>query len=308
MMKEMPYYPKVSIIIPTYNRKHLIQPAIDCVLEQSFKDYELIIVDDASTDGTPEFILQTYGNVNNLRAIRLKQNKGGGGARNEGILLAHGEYVAFLDDDDRWYPTFLEKLVSALDENQDSVLAFCNVSETDEKYSAFLEKFVPWPGYPVIDHRVLLTNDIIAAPSAMMIRHTSLKEVGLFNNKLRWCEDKDLYLRLLCLAKFTHVPETLAIKISHSGNLVNGQEKLISADKQVIDSFFANSKNQAYKEFEADAKSYILLRQAQLAKWYHRNYFLMGWLILQALIKSPSYVLQRFQEKLGRGLPVFQRS
>lgn len=290
--------PYVSVVIPTYNREHLIQAAIESVLKQTFLDYELIIVDDASTDATVEFISNTYSHIPQIQLLPLAKNRGPGGARNEGILAAKGELIAFFDSDDWWEPTFLEIMVSQLKAHPEAVLAFCNVVETDPELNPFCCNFKPWRGYPNLSHRILLTEDIIFTMSVVVVRRSTLLDVGLISEVLTICEDKDLYLRLLKIGKFIHVSETLVKKVAHEGNLVKKQVELIDFDQQVIDLFFQDPENSMYRMYEAEAKSYALLRRAKAARWFHHNFWLFISLFLRALYTSPRYILIQFFQSL----------
>src|SRR5690348_1065740 len=101
-------HPVVSVILPTYNRASLISRAIRSVLNQTFTDWELLIVDDGSTDAT-EQLIRSRSADSRIRYMKLPQNVGMCNARNHGIALARGEFIAFLDSDDEWLPTKLEK-------------------------------------------------------------------------------------------------------------------------------------------------------------------------------------------------------
>jgi glycosyltransferase involved in cell wall biosynthesis len=107
----------ISIVIPVYNRAHYIKDCIDSVLQQTYKDYEIIVVDDGSTDNVRE-VLQPYMNI--IRYI-YKENGGAASARNEGIRNAKGEYIAWLDSDDRWFPFKLELEIKILEKQQDGI-------------------------------------------------------------------------------------------------------------------------------------------------------------------------------------------
>ena len=102
----------VSVIIPTYNREKLVSRSIQSVLDQTYQDYEIIVVDDASIDNT-EKVVKSFNDVR-IRFLRSNLNKGGSAARNMGIIAANGEYIAFLDSDDEWLPEKLEKQISIL--------------------------------------------------------------------------------------------------------------------------------------------------------------------------------------------------
>ncbi|MCH8992196.1 MAG: glycosyltransferase family 2 protein, partial [Acidobacteria bacterium] len=99
--------PKVTAIITTHNRSHLLPRAIESVINQTFKDFQLIVVDDASVDETPE-IIQQYESKGSVLGIRIERSRGANHARNQGAEAATGEYLAYLDDDDFWFPNKLE--------------------------------------------------------------------------------------------------------------------------------------------------------------------------------------------------------
>ena len=111
--------PKVSVVVTTYNRAALLPRAIRSVLAQTYEDYELIIVDDCSTDDTPD-VIRTFVD-SRIRVVRHAENTGQSAAINTGIRLARGEYIAFLDDDDEWVESKLLRQVRALDESDPRV-------------------------------------------------------------------------------------------------------------------------------------------------------------------------------------------
>ena len=111
--------PKVSVVIPTHNRAGFLQAAIQSVLNQTFQDFEIIVVDDASEDQTTE-IVRSFSDPR-IRYMRHESNKGQGASRNDGIRQASGEYIALLDDDDEWLPEKLAKQVALLDSSPSQV-------------------------------------------------------------------------------------------------------------------------------------------------------------------------------------------
>ncbi|HEY5957340.1 MAG TPA: glycosyltransferase family A protein, partial [Polyangiaceae bacterium] len=114
--------PKVTAVIPTYNRREYVQEAIDSIIAQTFRDYEIIVVDDGSTDGTREALPARYGE--RIRYL-WQTNQGESAARNHALSLAMGQYIAFLDSDDLWLPDKLTKQVALLEQRQDIGAAFC---------------------------------------------------------------------------------------------------------------------------------------------------------------------------------------
>ena len=123
--------PKVSLIITTYNRARLLPRAVNSVFDQTYEDYELIIVDDCSTDSTPE-VVQSFTD-SRIRSVRHDENVGLPGSRNTGIRLARGEYVAFLDDDDECLPNRLELQSAALDTNLSAGLVYGWIEEMNDE-------------------------------------------------------------------------------------------------------------------------------------------------------------------------------
>jgi len=181
--------PSVSVIIPTFNRGWVLREAIDSVLGQKTSDYELIVVDDGSTDDTPG-ILSSYGK--DVRVIR-QPNRGVSAARNRGIAAAKGEYVAFLDSDDLWLPN---KLTAQLDFFRTHPAAL--ICQTDEIWIRRGVRVNPRkhhrkPSGMIFEASLALC---LVSPSAVMIKRLLLGEVGTFDEDLRVCEDYDLWLRI----------------------------------------------------------------------------------------------------------------
>ena len=116
--------PKVSIILPTYNRAYIIEKGINSLLNQTYQDFEIIIVDDGSTDNTEEIIKKLQEKDKRIKYIKLKTNKGAATARNIGIKAARGEYIAFQDSDDEWMHEKLEKQVKVLDTSSKEVVVY----------------------------------------------------------------------------------------------------------------------------------------------------------------------------------------
>lgn len=123
--------PTVSIIIPTYNRAHLIERAIESVLHQTYQDFELIIIDDGSTDNTDDIINKFQKKDDRIIYLKHDRNKGGSAARNTGIKASRGEYIAFLDSDDEWLPEKLEKQMDFFESNNYGFI-YCNMIIEDK--------------------------------------------------------------------------------------------------------------------------------------------------------------------------------
>jgi glycosyltransferase involved in cell wall biosynthesis len=202
----------VSAIIPTYNRGYILHKAIDSIFNQTYKNVEVIIVDDGSTDDTQK-MLMGYGD--RIRVI-YQQNAGPSAARNKGIEASQGEIIAFLDSDDVWLPTKLERQVSLLQRAPASVpCCLCNgVTTTDagEKWNAFEMGLF----YPDCDEGLCLNiTDVLSTRFVLFcqlvaIRRSALEKVGYFDPDMRFMEDYDLALRLSAEGPWGFIREPLA--------------------------------------------------------------------------------------------------
>jgi len=210
-MKAKRKKPLVSVIIPTYNRGWILAEAIDSVLAQDYKEYELIVVDDGSTDNTRE-ILDTYGQD----IIVLRQaNNGVSAARNRGIAEADGQLVAFLDSDDLWLPRKLSRQVDFFKLNPAAV-----INQTEEIWIRNGVQVNPKdrhrkPSGMIFERSLGLC---LVSPSAVMIQKTLFDAVGVFDGNLPACEDYDLWLRIGCRYPVHLIDTPLIIKRGGHGD------------------------------------------------------------------------------------------
>ncbi len=202
--------PRVSVVTPTFNRAELVGCAIDSVLAQTFRDFELVVVDDCSQDNTAEVVSAIVDP--RLRLLRLPKNGGLSRARNAGIAEARGEWVAFLDDDDEWYPQMLERQLERIDRSADprTSVAYCLRALQTRHGLQPSRHTPPLPEGDVLDS--ILRGDHQMSSNAHIVKRSALLEVGGFDETLRAAEDKDLWLRLARASHhFVAVPETLAV-------------------------------------------------------------------------------------------------
>jgi glycosyltransferase involved in cell wall biosynthesis len=183
--------PLVSVIIPVFNRAWSIRRAIDSVLSQTYKNFELLVVDDGSTDATPD-ILSGYG-----KAIKVitQQNAGVSNARNQGITEASGRLIAFLDSDDYWLPSKLSAQVDFFSSRPEAMI--CQTEEIWMKNNRRMnpKKRHQKPSGMMFSESLRLC---LISPSAVMIRKELFDDVGIFDEALPACEDYDLWLRVTC--------------------------------------------------------------------------------------------------------------
>jgi glycosyltransferase involved in cell wall biosynthesis len=197
--------PLVSVIIPTYNRGWIVRDAIDSVLGQTHADVELIVVDDGSTDRTPE-ILDSYGD--RLRVTR-QANQGVSAARNRGIGGSSGTLIALLDSDDIWLPKKLAVQVDFFKRNPAALV--CQTEEIWIRNGLRVN-----PGKRHRKHSGMIFEPslelCLVSPSAVMVRRELFEEVGLFDESLPACEDYDLWLRVGCRFPVHLIDKPLTIK------------------------------------------------------------------------------------------------
>jgi glycosyltransferase involved in cell wall biosynthesis len=218
--------PLVSVVIPAYNRAGVVGRAVDSALAQTLEDVEVIVVDDGSSDDT-EAVLGAYDDTR-LRIISHEKNRGRSAARNTGLDAAAGEYVAFLDSDDRWLPGKLERQVAALRERDDSwVGIYC---EFLAPAPTRLGRAVGWlskhvfatprvrEGQRDLAREILTMNVLMGPGSTLLVRRDALERTDGFDEELVDHEDWDLVLQLLELGGIAHLDEPLVVVPESGGD------------------------------------------------------------------------------------------
>ena len=203
---------KVSVVIPTYNRKHTLTRAIESILTQTIKPLEIIIVDDGSDDGTREWIKEEYPFIQYLN----QNNSGVSASRNRGIFSANGNWIAFLDSDDEWIPEKLERQLSILRSDKEAV--FCHTNEIWIRNGTRvnqMKKHEKYGGY--IFEKCLDMCRI--SPSSSIIKKEVFDHIGYFDESLIVCEDYDLWLRALHYYKIENMGQTLLNYRQHSNKM-----------------------------------------------------------------------------------------
>jgi len=199
---------RVTVIIPTYNRYTLLSRAIKSLLNQSYRVDEIIVIDDGSSDNTPNI-------QNDFPQIRYfyQKNSGVSAARNLGIQNATNEWIAFLDSDDEWYKEKIAKQVAFHKENPQILMSY-----TAERWVRNMQEVKIPKKYRKIGDDIFKENLSYCniAPSSVMLHRSVLEDVGLFDESLRVCEDYDLWLRILCFYRVGLIDEKLITK--HAGH------------------------------------------------------------------------------------------
>lgn len=207
----------VSIILPTYNRAHCIKKAVESVLRQTYSQWELLVVDDGSTDDTEAIVAAYAASDHRVRYYRQLSNKGVSAARNEGIRQTRYDYIAFQDSDDVWHADKLEKQMRVFSENPDVGLVYCAIQGTRQDGTPVripddaMERQILSGNL----YKLLLQGNVIDAPSVVMQRKC-LEQCGGFDETLSCLEDWELFLRISKVYKIGYVDETLVDSDFHN--------------------------------------------------------------------------------------------
>ncbi|HLZ66874.1 MAG TPA: glycosyltransferase family 2 protein [Aliidongia sp.] len=218
--------PLVSVVIPSYNRLHCLPRAIASVVAQSHPAIELIIVDDGSTDGTREWAAG-FSCPLPFRFQPLERNMGAAAARNRGIELAQGTYVAFLDSDDIWHPDKIARQLDAIAEaGPNCGAAYTGIASLTEAGQPCGVSRATAAG----DIRLALVNhNVVGSTSCALVRRDLLLAVGGFVPQLKSCQDWELWLRLAALTRFACVPELLTtLYIAPDGRITSSGRSRLS--------------------------------------------------------------------------------
>jgi len=261
--------PNVSVIIPTHNRSELIERAIRSVLGQTFSNLECIVVDDCSNDDTVSIVESI--DDERLRLIELEENRGASAARNAGIKVASGDYIAFLDDDDEWFPEKLEKQLNLLESCDDSVgLVYCWMDYRDGDGNLVNEYRPTHCGdifLEVLDKQRIGNSSTLIAPVAVV------NEVGGFDESLPRGNDGDFIRRIAQEYDVDYIAEPLVTSyVEHGHRRISqqddrGAKDAISGQKAKFEKFPEEIATHPKKRATIHAR--IGLRQIQLGAFYH---------------------------------------
>lgn len=236
----------ITIITPTYNRGHLIERAIKSVLAQTYTNWELLIVDDASTDNTPEVMAQYTDE--RIHYIRYKNNGGNAVARNVGVKAAKGEYIAFVDSDDEYHPVYLERAMSTLNSNPNASFLWAGTKtigvDNSEKDSIWVPKAENYPNQFLYELHVGIGR-------GFLINKKCFHDLN-FDENLRTAVDTDFLIRLKQKFNYTVLKEILlnihtqpeSVRSNHGEKkksyniIIDKHKKIIEQDKYLRSKFY----------------------------------------------------------------------
>lgn len=200
--------PIFSVVVPTHNRAELLKQAIDSVLGQTFGDFELLVVDDHSTDHTQD-VVHAFEDPR-IKLLVNDRTPGGAGARNVGVFEARGEWIAFLDDDDVWLPQKLERQYAKTQEvTGDVSLIYAGVSKCAPDLSQIYYTSAPSKEGRILND--LLYRNCIGTYSSVIIRSSTLRLTGGLDEAFPAMQDKELYIRIAMIAQVSFIAEPLVL-------------------------------------------------------------------------------------------------
>ena len=195
----------VSVVVPTFNRAHLITRALQSVVSQTYRPLDLIVVDDGSTDDTCERVRTDYPHA----TLLSQSNQGVSAARNRGLSVAQGDWIAFLDSDDTWCESKIEQQLQALAKEPQS-----RICHTDEVWIRNGVRVNPMNKHLKSGGNIFkqCLPRCVISPSAVLLHRSVFEDFGSFDEELPACEDYDLWLRLCAKLPVTYLPEKLVVK------------------------------------------------------------------------------------------------
>lgn len=247
---------QVSVIIPTYNSARFLAEAIDSVLAQSFKDFEILVIDDGSTDET-KAVMQRYSSP--VRYI-YQTNGGVAAARNRGIEESRGKYVAFLDADDAWFEHKLETQLDALTKRADCRACYSAFTVADHNMNSIGIRLSNREGRAIDD--LLSSGNVIGTPSTVLCERPLFEAVGGFDPEMSQCADWDMWVRLASDTEFLYIAEPLVMYRQHDGNMSRSASLLENDSLRVLEKGFAMpglTATQRGRRRAAFARNYMVL-------------------------------------------------
>ena len=278
----------VSVVIPAYNAESYIGETISSVINQTYGDWELILVDDGSTDNTANIIQEFCNNHSKIHYIH-QANAGVSAARNKGISMAKGEYISFLDADDKWKATNLVSRINAFDDNTDWM--FGSISLIDDKSDA-LNKVVAGNGTDILHSLLLWNGDVITTPSTITVKKKCLENIS-FDPNLSTAADQDFVFNLAYHYQGKHLNEAL-VEYRVLDNSMSRDISVMESDH--IKVYKKAKKNNFFKSFAFQQKCFSNLYWTLAGSWWKNgdNKLRGFYFLILALFSNPLSLTRLF--------------
>jgi len=287
--------PKVSVVIPTYNRGHLLRASVGSVLSQSFGDFEVIIVDDGSSDNTADIVKSI--DDPRVRYISLDENRGAPFARNVGIDAARGEFVAFQDSDNEWKSKKLEKQMHAFaNATGDVGVVYTGTWRFGKGHPYYLpHKTVGCKQGDV--HKELLNGNFVDLPTSV-VRKRCFNKSGVFDERLGRLQEWDLFIRISRYYRFVYLDEPLSLSYVQHDSISLDDDAFVQAMDLTLEKHYAVfSQNKAILARHLGCTGELLMSNDRVNE--ARRYFLRAW---RCCPYSGRWIASLALTFLGRGL------
>jgi len=296
--------PEVSVVIPTYNSARYLPAAIESVLVQTFKDHEILVVDDGSTDDTPRIVDPFRPAVRYLR----QPNRGVAAARNRGLAESRGRYVAFLDADDTWLPTKLEKQTRALAEAPSIRASYSAFFVVDEDLRILGVRRGPAPTSLLT--ALLTQGNVVGSICTVLCERPLFDLAGGFDPALSQCADWDMWVRLALGTEFLYLDEPLATYRQHSTNMSRNVARLEHDSLRLLEAAFLNPALPPPlrpRRREAFGRNYRVLAGSYFGVGQYRDFLRCAYQALRLDPRQIGYFLAfpaRFARRALKGLAI----
>lgn len=261
--------PLISIIIPNYNRGHLLKDVLDSVINQTYQPLEIIVVDDKSTDDSIAIIQRLQETISNLILIQQETNSGANACRNLGVSRANGTFIAFLDSDDYFLPTKIEKQMAVF--NQYPEIGFVVTGFGSKAIHPIPEGIVP------IKETIMQNN--LGGFSTLMVKKSLFLQVGSLDQSLPSCQDWDLFLKLLKASKGYKLAEDLVIYEAQEDSISKNLSSVVQGYSKV-------------SERARSLNSVLRLIPDRYLLAYHEYYLAMRYFGLREIKPTRKHLLQ----------------
>jgi glycosyltransferase involved in cell wall biosynthesis len=299
-MTEIESEPLVSIIIPTYERREYLRGAIQTALGQKYKNMEIIVVDDGSLDPYASQIVSEF--PESVTCIRHDENQGLSAARNTGIEQSSGEFIAFLDDDDRWHRNKITRQIEAITQNDGFGLATCLVAAISPDHEVIHCETSAPSGNCTYD---LLIGNIIGTPSRVLVRREAINDVGVFDESLPTKQDWDFYIRLCQKWDVIAVEDHLCFRTVHQ-SMSSEAESSERDNLQILEKHEMRMReHNAWEEAKAEVagrvgRAYLKQGEHKTARQYLRKSFTSSPTVRRGFMTLLSFTTPEFVQILTR--------
>lgn len=287
---------KVSIIIPAYNAALFIEETVQTVLTQTYSNIELIIVNDGSTDNTLK-LLKHIEELDVRVKIITKKNSGVCDSRNKGLEIASGSFITFLDADDLWEPTFLEKTIILFDSNKNINAVYSKaqlINEKSEKLNSFIEATTIKNTGDILEWK----NGYIASMGCTIYRKSTVDSVGMFDKNLSTAADQDFHLRIAKITPIVALNEILFYYRIHENNM---HQNIKVMEKDHIYVFKKAEALNLYDSFWHKQKCFSKLYLILAGSWWKvgENKLKGIYYVSLSFLTYPPFIFNRFLQKIA---------